>query len=218
MADHENDIGLSREANLAITTINTTKFQVVEDFGFKSVAKTGGVATSLVVGSVDIIDTANKGSTKDVVVQHGEIMETGVADEPVVEIASTSSNSSSSWPNNENEEEGAGHNPTGTTVNASSSSSSSTATTGATPRASRTLRLPMSNSALMPVLMIRRFNAPVEPRYGGLAFSVFRRRQSVLKSGAAQSSSASYPQNQWFTTAAFQTAPSRSSRLGLQRH
>lgn len=43
-------------------------------------------------------------------------------------------------------------------------------------------------SALIPVLSIRRFNGPAPPRYGRLTFSVFRRRQRVLKSGADQSS------------------------------
>ncbi|AHD03264.1 hypothetical protein METH_17870 [Leisingera methylohalidivorans DSM 14336] len=35
-----------------------------------------------------------------------------------------------------------------------------------------------------------RFSGPLPPRYGWLAFSVFRRRHNVLKSGAAQSNPA----------------------------
>jgi hypothetical protein len=44
---------------------------------------------------------------------------------------------------------------------------------------------------LMPVLSIRRFSGPLPPQYERLTFSVFCRRQSVLKFGAAQSSSTS---------------------------
>ena len=49
----------------------------------------------------------------------------------------------------------------------------------------RTFHSP-SPPALIPVLSMRRFSGPFDPRYRRLTFSVFWRRHKVLKSGTAQ--------------------------------
>jgi hypothetical protein len=50
------------------------------------------------------------------------------------------------------------------------------------------LRSNVTRGALIPVLSIRISNGPALPRYGKLTFSIFWRRQRVLKSGTDQSS------------------------------
>jgi hypothetical protein len=60
--------GLPAEASIAITSVVTGQFTIVESAGYRTIGRLGGAATTIVIGSVDIVDAYRNGNTNDVVV------------------------------------------------------------------------------------------------------------------------------------------------------
>lgn len=61
--------GLSVPASIATNTIITVQYTIVEGFGFSAFGRAGGALTTVVVGSVDVVDAYYHGSPEDVIVQ-----------------------------------------------------------------------------------------------------------------------------------------------------
>jgi len=61
--------GLSVPASVAINTVVTGQYTLVEMAGAKTVGRLGGPITTVVIGSVDVVDAYQHGTTGDVVVQ-----------------------------------------------------------------------------------------------------------------------------------------------------
>jgi len=61
--------GLPAEVSIAITSVVTGQFTIVESAGYRTIGWLGGGATTIVIGSVDIVNAYRNGTTNDVVVQ-----------------------------------------------------------------------------------------------------------------------------------------------------
>jgi len=61
--------GLSVPASMAINTVVTSQFTIVEMSGARTVGRLGGPVTTVAIGSVDVVDAYMHGTTNDVITQ-----------------------------------------------------------------------------------------------------------------------------------------------------
>lgn len=59
--------GLSVPASIAVNTVVTGQFTIVEMYGAKTIGRLGGPVMTVAIGSVDVVDAYRHGSTNDVV-------------------------------------------------------------------------------------------------------------------------------------------------------